>query len=374
MGNEPTGDLILVVDDIPDNIEVLVRILERARYQVEVVHNGHVALEMAVNLKPAMIMLDVMMPNGPDGFEICEMLKQTPQTADIPIIFVTALTDTQFIVRGLEVGAVDVITKPFRAKEVMARVNTHLTVQRQKEEIAALREQERLYFKKLSDMKDDVMQMTSHDLKNPIHNILTAVSLIRKHAKVDDQRGEELLATIEASSYQMRELVEGILDLARMETGFALKLVQIDLVRFLKHAFSAFELASQQKAISLTFNPPKSSIPITIDPERMEQVLHNLLSNAIKYTNKGGTVELTAQVHTDHYVIEVKDNGIGIPEADIPHVFEKFYRVSTVDALRVEGTGLGLAIVRTIVEKHEGRIHVTSKLNEGSTFSVILPC
>ncbi len=364
---------ILIVDDVLDNVEVLIRILNREGYEISIAQDGASALQKVANNKPDLILLDVMMPGGLDGFEVCERLKQDPETADIPVIFVTALANTVYIIRGFEVGAVDFITKPFRAKEVMARVHTHLTIQNQKREIESLREHDRRYYQKLSEIKDDVMHMTSHDLKNPLNNVKTAVHLLRKHGRLDDNEGVEYLDILEMSVKQMHGLIEGILDLAKIETGLALKLKPVDLRPFLEDNLFVFNLAAQRKSISLHFTPPERDLVVYIDPERMEQVFQNLISNAIKYTPDSGSVELAAYVQTDSVVIQVRDSGLGIPEADLPHLFDKFYRVNRDDHMKTEGTGLGLSIVKSIVGQHGGKIWVDSKVGHGSTFNVLLP-
>jgi two-component system, sensor histidine kinase and response regulator len=364
---------ILIVDDVIENVEVLIRILNREGYEISIAQDGQSALDQVATARPDLILLDVMMPGGMDGFEVCERLKGNPATRDIPVIFVTALANTVYIIRGFEVGAVDFITKPFRAKEVMARVNTHLTIQRQKQEIHRLREQDRIYFQKLTEIKDDVMRMTSHDLKNPLNNVKTAVHLLRRHGQLDDDTGREYLDILEASAAQMQNLISGVLDLAKIETGQALNLRQTPLIPFLEENLRVFQLSAQDKDIVLIYEPPAREIDIYIDTERMAQVLQNLISNAIKYTSGGGKVTLRARIDDDIVRIDVADTGIGIPEDAIPHLFEKFYRVQNGEHLQIEGTGLGLSIVQSIVTQHHGEIKVESALGEGTTFSVCLP-
>ena len=364
---------ILIVDDVLDNVEVLIRILNREGYEIAIAQDGLSALEKVKTEHPDLILLDVMMPGGLDGFEVCERLKQNPETADIPVIFVTALANTVYIIRGFEVGAVDFITKPFRAKEVMARVNTHITIQNQKREIESLRDRDRRYYQKLSEIKDDVMHMTSHDLKNPLNNVKTATHLLKEHGRLDDVTGQEYLHILEVSIKQMHGLIEGILDLAKIETGMALKLREVNLRPFLEDNLFVFTLAAQNKDISLHFTPPEHDLTVYIDPERMEQVFQNLISNAIKYTPDGGSVELAAYIQTGRVTIQVQDSGFGIPEADLPYLFDKFYRVSHAAHMRSEGTGLGLSIVKSILGQHGGKIWVDSAIGQGSTFSVELP-
>lgn len=370
--NSPSQPTILVVDDVPENIDVLIAILERAGYRVETAQTSASALSLAQTVKPQMILMDIMLPGDMDGFKICERLKADEATRDIPLIFLTALAETSFIVRGFEVGAVDVITKPFRSREVLARITTHLTVQQQKQEITALRDQERRYFEKLSQMKDEVMQMTSHDLKNPLHNMRTAVALLRRHGRVDDEQGAQLLDLMEVSTDYMQHLIEDLLDLARIETGQAVQPQATSVKALLGAIQKNFALSAKQKGLHLSLALPDADFTIDLDPERIAQALNNLLSNAIKYTERG-TVILEAQLRGANGIISVRDTGLGIPESDLPHIFEKFYRVRTHEHLKADGTGLGLSIVHSIAEQHGGTVEVSSTIGEGTTFSLVLP-
>lgn len=368
---KPLGK-VLIVDDVYENIDMMLRVLNREGYEVLIAKDGEEALDKVIEYKPDIILLDVMMP-GIDGFQVCQRLKQNEATKDIPVIFITALANTVYIVKGFEVGAVDFITKPFRPKEVVARVNTHLTVTRQRQEIERLREQDRVYFEKLSAMKDDVMNMASHDLKNPLNTVKTAVSLMRRRNPDMDEKTSELLHIIENSAEMMKNLITGLLDLAKIETGRAINLQPVQLNKFLDDNLTIFKLAASDKNITLTFLPPNEDAVVPMDLERMEQVLQNLLSNAIKYTPDGGTVTLSAEITADSVIIKVQDTGMGIPKDDLPHLFEKFYRVKNDAHMQVEGTGLGLSIVKSIVENHDGTITVESEVNKGTTFFIRLP-
>lgn len=365
---------ILVVDDVLENVEVLINILKRQGYAVSVAEDGKTALQKVKAEKPNLILLDIMMPGGMDGFELCRHIKADDDTGDIPVIFVTALSETETIVRGFEVGGVDFITKPFRAREVMARVRTHLTLQQQKDEIRRLREQDRRYYEKLSQIKDDVMHMTSHDLKNPLNNVKSAVALLRRYGRVDDDTGAYYLDVIEESTRQMHGLIDGILDLAKLETGQSLQHEAIHLRPLLESILSVFDFQAHEQDIELRYQPPPDDLTIYADAERLEQAIQNLLSNALKYTDPGGSVSLAAETGGNHVLLSVQDSGIGVPKEDIPHLFDKFYRVNADGGKSdAEGTGLGLAIVKSIVEQHGGQVWVESEVGQGTRFNIQLP-
>ena len=362
---------ILIVDDIPTNLEVLSNVLENVGYKVLVALDGESAIEQIDYARPDIILLDVMMP-GIDGFETCRRLKVNPQTEAIPVIFMTALSDVVDKVRGFEVGAADYITKPLQHEEVVARVGAHLTLYRQKQEIADLREQDRTYYEKLSALKDDLLSTASHDLKNPLAGMMSAIYLLRKHL-AGDEKALSYLTHLQEDADRMYDLIHDLLDLARLETGLALTREHVPLYDFLAANLQDFANAARNAGIELALDVPNEGISLLCDPRRLSQALHNLLSNALKYTPQGGKVILCARVEDAEIFIRVQDNGLGIPPEALPHLFDKFYRVSTNQHMAAAGTGLGLSIVKTIVEQHGGQIWVDSKLGKGSTFSLIFP-
>ncbi len=371
---------ILVVDDQPANLRLLSDMLNNQGYEVRAAIDGPMALMTAQAESPELILLDVNMPQM-DGYEVCSRLKADPATAAIPVIFISGLGETMDKVKAFHVGGVDYITKPIQVEEVMARVESQLTLYRQRRtleeqrrEIECLRDQDRLYFEKLSEIKDQFLRMASHDLKNPIGAIMGYVDImLHFNQKVDEAKREEYLHHIRGAAEQMHRLVMDLLDLAKIETGLALVPEPTLLNGFLRQNVSMFEVPAQQKQIQLSLDLSPEDVTLQMDPARMGQVLSNLISNAIKYTPEGGSVAVSAERQNGYVVIRVRDNGLGIPEKDLPHLFERFYRVKDKAHLASEGTGLGLSIVKALVEQHNGQIQVESRSGEGSVFSVALP-
>jgi two-component system, sensor histidine kinase and response regulator len=365
---------ILIVDDTPANLDLLGAMLADEGYDVRPAINGQVAL-MAVRASlPDLILLDINMP-GKNGYEVCQELKADEQTAEVPIIFLSALDEIADKVRAFQVGGVDYITKPFQFEEVLARVENQLTLYRQRREIEELREKERRYFEELNKMKDQFVNTVSHDLKNPINNIMGyAEMLLEDEDPIDDlDEIRDIVARILYSSQQMYALVTDLLDLAKIEAGMALTLNPVPLNKFLDEHVKDFELLARHKQIKLIYSPPETEIIVTIDSSRLGQVLSNLLSNAIKYTPEAGEVEIVTEIDGDYILIRIVDTGLGIPTEDVPHLFDKFYRVRREEHLTSEGTGLGLSIAKAIVEKHSGKIWAESELGAGSVFNIALP-
>ena len=227
--------------------------------------------------------------------------------------------------------------------------------------------------REMSRMKDEFVRIVSHDLKNPIGVIRGYAELLREEGHADDPDASDLISQIEKGADRMLALVTDLLDLARVEDGRAYSPVHVELTPFLRDVVSEFELPAAQKQLQLSLQRVPESLRVNMDPTRMRQVLTNLLSNAIKYSREHGKVEVGVDVTSRFVELRVSDEGLGIPEDSLPHLFEKFYRVPGSKHRGPEGTGLGLAIVKAIVEQHSGHIHVESQLDAGTTFRVRVP-
>lgn len=355
---------ILIVDDTPANLRILTSMLQSYGYRVRPAINGQVALTAVQNSLPDLILLDIMMP-GMTGYEVCTRLKSDKTTRDIPVIFISALDDTLDKVKAFEVGAIDYIAKPFQLEEVLARIENHLTMYQQRREIA-----------RLNEFKDLLLRTVSHDLKNPITNIIGYTELLLEQAEqatepTQHQQSQAILNRIFQTATHMHQLVTRLLDLSALEGGADLQITLVSLHEIITRQVLDFDLSVQQKGLTLESNLPDTGTLIEADGHWLSEVFNNLLGNAIKYTPRGGTIRLAVQPAEDSIQIIIADDGIGIPADALPHIFERFYRV---EAHRdYSGSGLGLSIVETIIERHGGRVEVDSAVNEGTTFTVTLP-
>jgi len=238
----------------------------------------------------------------------------------------------------------------------------------------ALREQDRAFYEELNHTKDLVVNMVSHDLKNPIGMIKGYVYLLRTHSSLKDTQDpmiQDALYYIEQGAENMLNLVTDLLDLAKIETGLAIQPVWTTMGAVVRPALDTLVYHAQQKNIDLRVDYPSDELPIFADAARLSQVLTNLLSNGIKYTPQGGRVTLRGRLYADSLTFEIEDSGEGIPSEELPRLFEKFYRLKS--HAHLEGTGLGLAIVKAIVEGHEGQIEVESEIGKGTRFLLYLP-
>ncbi len=242
-------------------------------------------------------------------------------------------------------------------------------VERQKQ----LREQDRQTFDRLARLKDDYMSMASHDLKNPLTVINNSLYLVQRYGRIDDEKGRGYLRTMERSIEQMNALIRNLLDLALFESERRLGDGLVNLAVFFETVVEDYWPVAQNRSITLQIRPFPTDWVALYNERQIRRVVDNLLSNAIKYSREGGNVIVEVERTDSCFVVTVKDTGIGIPDADLPHIFDRFYRVGHEEHEAVEGTGLGLAITKTIVEQHGGSIGVKSELGKGSIFIFTLP-
>jgi signal transduction histidine kinase len=357
------GRRILVVDDDRVNLRIIGGILRHEGYEISEASSGEEALEAYAGHRPNLVLLDVIMP-GIDGFQTCRSLKKTYGDMSAPVIFITAKSEADDIVMGFDAGGVDYLTKPFRPKEVLARIRTHLSNQLLVEQLS-----------KANAAKDRFLGMCAHDLRNPLSSIRGLAELMNENAVgvlTDEQR--EIVHTIHGASQSMLQLVNELLDVATIEAGH-LKLAKeptriADVVERAVH-LSNIEAAKKNTRIEMvntTANPM-----IDIDRNKIRQVVDNLISNAVKYSPRGSVI--TVQVNEDESGagFSVKDNGPGIPDGERHKLFKDYGRLSTQPTGGEKSTGLGLAICRKIVEAHGGTIGAENMAGHGSEFVVRMP-
>lgn len=225
--------------------------------------------------------------------------------------------------------------------------------------------------KELDRIKSDFVNTVSHDLRSPLTAILGYVELIKRVGPITDQQAE-FVQRIQFGVQSITTLITDLLDLGRIEAGFDAQKEVTHLATVIEYSIEGVRAQADFKHQKLDFHLIQPVPQMLGNPPRLRQMVSNLLGNAIKYTPDGGRISVEAKTDGNAIVITVSDTGMGIPPADLPYIFNKFYRASN-SRDKYEGTGLGLSIVKSIVENHGGRIWVDSKLDEGATFTVILP-
>ena len=393
-------------------------------YSVNLAQDGLQALKLFDQKRPALVISDVQMP-GMGGYELCRAVKE--KDPSIPVMLLTAYRDVEDIIRGLEAGADNYLTKPcaeaYLAQRVRSLLDTTLVIstgpdqfmevplggktyriragnqqimglllstfentveqnrllrvanEQLSEARAALasRNQELLQINK---QKDHLLGMAAHDLRNPL-GVVMGYSRFLLQTEMGASLNEEqrrFVASIERSSSLMLTLVNDLLDVTALESGAVrLNLTSTDVVNVITECLSTLNLLADKKEISLQFEV-KDPLPRTeLDSPKLEQVLTNLVSNAIKYSHPGTEVKVRLSNQGKGLLLEVEDQGQGIPTQEQQKLFLPFSRTSVKTTGGESSTGLGLAIVKKIVESHGGRIWVESRVGKGSTFSVYIP-
>ena len=364
---------VLVVDDSEMNVDLLENMLEHYNYTTYTTVRGSEAIKIAQTKLPEIILLDINMP-GMDGYEVCRQLKADERTADIPVIFISALDDTDNIIEGFDVGGVDYITKPFKYREVIARIQTQVTLLRQKRQIEEMRQRETQHFESMDKLRRQFIGSATHDLKNPLFVISGYADMLEMSPEVKDS--DHLVAfvhSIQRGVDKMSDLVHDILDLLQLETGVTLKKSKIDFTTFLEESIKDMRVRAKEKNVSLTLHKPDEIASINIDRQRFSRVIDNLVSNAIKFTSEGAITVRVSTVEESTVCIEVTDTGIGLNQEQINRLFNRFEQADSSTTRKYGGTGLGLSISKQLVELMHGHISVVSEPKQGSTFKVILP-
>lgn len=357
--------LMLVADDEKGNRLLLKRLFER-EFQVVCVENGMDALDVLLQAPFDLVLLDVMMP-GMSGLEVLQKMRSKPALAELPVILVTAMAETRFIVEGLQMGANDYVTKPIETDVLRARVQTQLTVKRLLDE----RKEHILQLEAAHDFKDRSFQMASHDLKGPLGNLRMAHTLMRKYMP-DDPRAQEVLEMAELTVQNMRTVIEAFLDLAALQNGkIEMRLGEVTLDEVIHELVSQYTLTASEKDIALDSLP--SNATICADRARLSQALGNLISNGLKYSPSGATVTIWAESARDRVRVCVADQGSGIPAGERNRLFTQFGKLSTRPTKGESSTGLGLWIVKHLVELQHGSVGVECPPEGGSVFWIELP-
>lgn len=379
----PAKANILVVDDTPENLLLLTDLLGHEGYAVRPASDGEFAIQSAQANPADLILLDVKMP-GLNGYEVCQQLKADERTRDIPIIFISALSDTEDKVQGFEAGGVDYITKPFQAKEVLARIQTHVTIhalQRElRQEITRRREAEeemRVLNQQLHEAntsKDTFFSIIAHDLRNPFTVLIGLTEVLTEEFdRFDKDHIKTMLSRLHASAKNLYALLTNLLDWSRLQRGvMKYRPESIFLQSLAAHSVLAASVTAGHKDLRI-INQIPPDLTVYADPAMLNTVLRNLLSNAVKFTPPGGIIELSVQPHERTVEIMVADTGIGMSPVIVEKLFHIEHSTHRNGTAGEEGTGLGLILCQELVHKNGGTLRVESEVGKGSRFIVALP-
>ncbi|UII81008.1 hybrid sensor histidine kinase/response regulator [Flagellimonas sp. CMM7] len=361
---------ILAVDDEQLNLELLRFILERNNYEFEGTSDDDYFFEILEKRKPDLILLDVIMPRI-EGFELCEKLKKFKEYKDIPVIFLTGKVNVKDKVRGFEVGGVDYVTKPFNEQELIARIQTHVELIRAKNQI----EEHAKNLKRSNDLKDRMFSIIGHDLRSPLSAAKLKMDFIMrgiidpKDDKFLDETVYDLLKTMD----EALNLLQNLLGWAKSESDQIQMIPEkLDLNDLVEQTFRLLKLGSDHKNIEMQNNVPADVFAFA-DNNMIKTVLRNILSNAIKFTPVEGIIKINSKLGKNKIVIEIEDNGNGIPKEDIKKILNPNEHFSKLGTEKEPGTGLGLVLCQNFVQKNNSTLKIRSEVGKGSTFYFDLP-
>lgn len=377
---------ILLIDDDAALLQALPRTLRLriAGIQAETCDSAVEALQRVQQYDYDAIVSDIKMP-GMDGLTLLTRIKEMrPET---PTLLITGLGEHDLAIQALRRGAYDLIQKPIDRDYFVAALQRaiqtydlrrqvreqQLALERHAQSLEALVEERTRELVEANAAKDVFLSLASHELKTPLTSLKGMVQLLRRRNERTGGAEQTELARMERSIRRMEILVNDLLDTSLLDTGMlALHPRKYDMVMLCQHILEEHVLGTD---LTVTLTAPSEPVDVYVDVNRISQVLLNLLSNARKYSPPGAPISLTLERAGEWCVIAVRDQGVGIAADQLPHIFDRFYRVPGIERQTGSslGLGLGLYIANKIVERHGGHIEVQSRPGSGSTFSVILP-
>ncbi len=366
--------MILIVDDRPENLISLQKVLQAHNFEVDTASSGEDALKKVLKNNYVLIILDVQMPDM-DGFEVAEAISGFSKAKDTAIIFLSAVnTELKFITKGYLSGGLDYITKPVDINVLLLKIKTFYRIYEQSRKLNEVQEKllEEIEFRKQAEnKKDEFISIASHELKTPLTSVKGYIQLLQRSLNKDDKTmAENHLAKASVQLEKLNELIVDLLDISKIESGK---------MKFNMQYFCADNMVNnaiemlQQSNPGFTINKlGKTNENIYGDEMRLEQVVINFLTNAIKYAPGTNQVNVTINIKDGKLYLAVKDFGIGISAEQQARIFDKFYRVEE-HSNRFNGLGIGLYICSEIINRHNGTIGVNSVPDEGSEFYFIIP-
>ncbi len=368
------NELILLIDDQPDNLRYLQIVLKE--FKLVSALSAKEGIAKANELLPDLILLDIMMPEI-DGFEAFKMLKNNEATADTPIIFVTARVMLDDVIKGLKLGANDYITKPFEPAELIARIKTHLDLQKAKKKLL----EQFVHLTELNEDKNEFLKIAAHDLRNPLKVIQGFTKLImERFDSLSDDNLQEFLTDISSAADSMLKIINDILTMNDLEEGKYEVIVQeFDLTELMLVLESEFREQAKKKNINIVIDDKLNNRSFKNDFLKTKQILENLIENALTFSFNGTTVTFIIEVASPEEVEEgfiarvvIRDEGPGIPEVELPHIFDKFCKISNKPTGNEPSSGMGLAISKSMSEILGFKLLCDTQVGKGTDFILLL--
>jgi two-component system, sensor histidine kinase and response regulator len=356
----PSGCL-LVIDDLESNIQIIGATLGKLGFEILPASSGEQAFKRLAVRRPDLILLDLLMPNM-DGFEVCRRIRENPSWTAIPIIFLSSADDKDLIVRALESGGVDYITKPFNQAELIVRVRTHLDLKQARDSL-----------KQIAEDKDEILGILTHDLKSHLGGMQMSAQILCEQAQgLEDPRLHRMAENISISSGQMLDFVKGFLANASADYGLKIQNQSVDLGTAATRAVQNYSLMAKRKQLALETICPEDGVMVRADPVALDQVIDNLFSNAIKFSETGKRITLTVLSDNQHGKLRIQDQGPGFTPEDKQRMYCRYARLSARPTGGEPSSGLGLSIARKLMRAMGGELTCESEPGHGATFTLRL--
>ena len=366
----PSEYKILIVDDVMSNVLLLKVLLTNEKFAIATASNGRQALEQVDKENPDLVLLDVMMPDM-SGFEVAQHLKANPKTADIPIIFLTALNSTTDIVKGFQVGANDFISKPFNKEELIIRVTHQISL------VAA----KRIILNKTEELqrtiagRDKLYSVIAHDLRSPMASMKMLLNTIMMSVEKDkiDPDIFDMLEMSNKTSEEVFSLLDNLLKWTKSQLGKLTVIPQkLDISGLADGVVEVMISVAEVKHIKL-IRTDHESFFVYVDIEMIKSILRNLISNAVKFSNPDSEIKVGIKAEDGKVIVSVTDSGKGIKKEDQHKLLKDSTHFTTYGTNSEEGSGLGLLLCRDFARKNGGELWFESEENLGSVFSFSLP-
>lgn len=366
----PSEYKILIVDDVLSNVLLLQAILKKEGFGIETASNGLEALSKVKSILPDLILLDVMMPEM-DGYEVAARLQDMEIGKEIPIIFLTALNDTDSIVKGFRLGANDYLTKPFRKEELVIRIRYQLHLLEAKRTIL----KQQLELKQVIAGRDKLYSVISHDLRSPVGSIKMMNNVILKLVQEEPVSADlkDMVKMVNKTSEEVYGLLDNLLKWTKNQLG-SLKIARqkVQVKELFADIADIYMPIATQKGVNLAVELPED-IEMNIDIEMVKSIIRNLISNAVKFSYENGQITLSCLSKDDGLEIKVADNGKGITPENQEKLLKETSHFTTYGTGQEKGSGLGLLLCRDFAELHGGRLWFESIPGKETVFYVYLP-
>lgn len=353
---------VLIVDDVPTNVMLVQAILKKEGYTLLTCDSGTKALRIANEKHPNLILLDIMMPEM-DGYEVLQHLKSNPETTDIPVIIMSALSDMQSIVKGYQLGATEYVTKPFQREELVKRVVHRYelySIKRIKAELENTIESR------------DTLYSVAHDLRSPLGSLKmmnNAILMMVDKERVGDEV-YEMIQMMNKTSEEIFLLLDNLLKWAknRLNKQHVYK-QQTDINSIIDSTAEMYVPMAAQKGVKIILENLDKELVGLVDIDMLKTIIRNLISNAMKFSFEGGTITLSSRSEGDFVTVSVKDTGKGIKKEDQDKLLKQDSHFTTYGTKNEKGSGLGLMLCKDFVELHGGKLWFESEgEGKGTTF------